>query len=177
MHRHDLTSLKKQLNKIIAEEIRKALRAGPTDRETVAQSVEKRATILMKKLALQLAAEELREMIRRMLKKVQFDPGKAGQMEFAAMDEFRGIPPNVTYEDKPGHVAYICYLDTTETQRTAALALLAKSMAADQQTYRALESGNDFASELVKQYGDLPLRDLYRRYKDDHGQAAGGGRA
>ena len=84
----------------------------------------------------------------------------------------RGIPPNVTYEDKPGHVVYVCYLDTTQFERAAALALLAKSIAADQQTYLALKAGNDFADSLVPLYGDLPTRDLYRHFMGGH--AAGG---
>jgi hypothetical protein len=70
-------------------------------------------------------------------------------------------------------VTYIPYLDTFECERAAALMLLEKSMAADAQTYHALKSGNAFASRLVALYGDLPLWDLYRKYRDDQRKARG----
>jgi hypothetical protein len=179
MRRENLDSLRKQLIEIVKEEIRDCLRAGPTDLETVAQRVEQRASMLIRKLAPMLAAAEVRDIIGNLLKKTAVKPDDAEsvdrQMEFEQMDEFRGIPPNVTYEDRPGHIAYISYLDTREVERAAALILLAKSIQADQQTYLALKAGNEFAAHLAQVYGDLPLLDLYRRHKADQGRAQSGG--
>jgi hypothetical protein len=79
-----------------------------------------------------------------MLKRTQVNPVVEEQLEFAGMEEFRGIPHNVTYEGRPGHVVYICYLDTINSQRTAALTLLGNSIAADQQTYLPMKAGNEF---------------------------------
>lgn len=179
MQPENLESFRKQLIRIAKEEIRDCLRSGQkTDRETVAQRVEARASILIDQLAPELAAAEVREIVGRLLKKTEVPPedaeAMARQMEFSEMDEFRGIPPNVTYEDTPGHVAYVCYLDTQRFERAAALALLAKGIEADQQTYLAMKSGNDFSDTLVAIYGDLPLRELYRRFKEDRGRRAGG---
>ena len=69
-------------------------------------------------------------------------------------------------------MGYICYLDTQIEERNAALALLGNSIAADQQTYLRLKAGNEFAAGLVRLYGDLPLRELYQRWKAG-GMAAG----
>jgi hypothetical protein len=175
----NLESLRRKLTKIIAEEIRACLRAGPTDRETVAERVEDRASMLIKKLAPMLAAAEVRAIIGRMLKKTEVRPEDAveivRQLEFSEMDEFRGIPPNVTFEDEPGHVTYICYLDTKSVERAAALRLLAKSIEADQQTYLAMKAGNEFAEALVKIYGDLPLWELYQSHKRDRANRQAGG--
>jgi hypothetical protein len=178
MQPENLESLRKQLNRIAKEEIRSCLRAGKTDLETVAQRVEIRASVLIDQLAPELAAAEVREIVRRLLKKTEVEPEDAqavdSQTEFAEMDEFRGIPPNVTYEDRPGHVAYVCYLDTQQFERAAALRLLEKSIEADQQTYLAMKAGNDFAEALVQIYGDLPLSELYRLYKKDQRRRASG---
>jgi hypothetical protein len=176
----NLESLRKRLNRIVKEEICACLRAGKTDLETVACRVETRASVLIEQLAPKLAAAEVREIVQRFLKKTEVgpdpkeEPDVAQQMEFAGMDEFRGIPPNVTYEDEPGHVAYVCYLDTKQLERAAALRLLAKSIEADQQTYFAMKAGNDFADTLVRIYGDLPLSELYRLYRADRGRRAAG---
>lgn len=178
MPEEKLESLRRQLTKIIKEEIRTALRQGPTDRETIAKRVESRATMLIAQLEPELAAAEIREIIRRMLKttevKSEDTDAMIQQMEFADMDQFRGIPYNVTYEDRPGHVVYVCYLDTRQFERAAALKLLADSIEADQQTYLAMKAGNDFADTLVLIYGDLPPRDLYRHYKADQQKRRGG---
>jgi hypothetical protein len=169
MNQENQNLWEKQLNKIIDEEVRACLLAGPTDLETVAEKVEARASVLINKLSKALAYQHVRERIRRKLKRTQVLPcdleGEARQMAFEEMDEFRGIPPAVTYEDKPGHVVYISYLDTRELERAAALALLYRSITYDQKAYLALHSGNEFASRLAQTYGDLPLWDLYQRYQ------------
>ena len=133
--------------------------------------------MLMEQLGSLLARRERREMIRAKLKKTEVPPKKAiaavRQMEFAEMEQFRGIPPTVTYDDGKGETKYIPYLDTHEFERAAALRLLADSIAADQQTYLAMKAGNEFASALVALYGDLPLWDLYGRWKKDQKRAQG----
>jgi hypothetical protein len=167
-----------QLNRIIDEEIRAALRKGPTTVEAVDQKVKTRCSILMEQVGMLLAARERREMIRQKLKKTEVAPKQAAaamqrmQMEFSGMEEFRGIPPTVTYATKEGIVKYIPYLTTHECERAAALKLLADSIAADQQTYLAMKSGNEFAAKLVNIYGDLPLWELYRHWKTDLEQGA-----
>lgn len=176
MQPENLESLRKQLIRIAKEEIHACLRAGKTDLETVARRVEVRASVIIDQLAPELAAAEIREIIRGLLKRTEVRPDDTEairQMEFASMEEFRGIPPNVTYEDKPGHVVYICYLDTTQVERAAALRLLAKSIEADQQTYLALKAGNEFADSLIAIHGDVPLWELYRRYKSDQDRREG----
>jgi hypothetical protein len=66
-----------------------------------------------------------------------------------------------------GRKLNIPYLDTHEFERAAALKLLADSIAADQQTYLAMKSGNEFAASLVARYGDKPLWKLYQFYLKD----------
>ena len=173
MPEENLESLRKKLNKIITEEIGDCLRSGATDLETVAVRVEKRASVIISQLAPPLAAAEVRAIIQRMMKKVAAaKPDDPRQMEFAGMEEFKGIPHNVTYEreievdgQRVRRVGYISYLDTFTWERDAALALLGNSIAADQQAFLYLKAGNDFAASLVERYGDLPLRELYQRWK------------
>ena len=160
-----------QLNKIIDEEIKNALLKGKTTLEAVDRKVKARSSMLLEQLGTLLAERYRRLMIRRKLKKTEVCPEKAAataaQMEFAKMEEFRGIPPTITFMGEAGNVEYIPYLDTREFERAAALQLLARSIAADQQTYLAMKSGNEFATKLVAKYGDKPLWDLYRLYARD----------
>ena len=86
MPEENLGSLKRKLNKIIVEEIRGCLRSGPTDLETVAGRVEKRASMIITQLAPFLATAEVRALIQRMMKKVAEKPNDDDrQMEFAEM--------------------------------------------------------------------------------------------
>lgn len=166
-----LNRLRQQLLKIIDEEARRCLRKGTTTLEIVDASVAARTKVLMRQLGPVLAIAERRALVRRRLKRTVVPMAHieraTHQMEFADMEEFRGIPPTVTFQPEHGPVDYISYLDTTEFERAAALQLLARSIAADQQTYLALKAGNEFAARLVKKYGDLPLWDLYSRYRED----------
>jgi hypothetical protein len=183
MSSESLPSLRKQLNNIVREEIAASLLLGKTDRKAVKEPAVKRAQDLIAKLGsselnsamLWLVAFFVSIMIGRMWKRVRVDDPR--QMEFSEMDEFRGIPDNVTYEDERGHVAVIRYLDTQELERNAAETLLANSIAADQKTLLAMKAGNNFATALVKIYGDLPLWELYKRYKDDQKKGKGKGKA
>jgi len=176
MHHEDLGSLRKKLLKIGREEIVACLRTGSTDLETVAVRVEARAEWLIEKLWRGMARADLRRMLSGLLKRTEVKPEDEAevsrQLEFSEMEEFRGIPYNVTYYDKPNHCSYTCYLDTLTAERDLALALLAKSILADQQTYLLLKAGNEFAASLVAIYGDLPLWDLYTRYKADQQRKA-----
>lgn len=172
MQLENLESSRAQLTKIAKEEIRKCLQFGKTDLETVAKRVEERASKLIAKLAPELARAEVREIIRRLLKRTRIKPepepsSPQMEFEFSNMEEFRGIPPNIAYEDAPGHVAYVSYLNSLEHQRTGALALLGDSIEADKRTYHALKSGNEFAEKLMRAYGDLPVRELYRKFRAD----------
>ena len=162
----DLDSLRKRLLKIIGEEIRYALRLGPTDLEAVYARVMERSSMLVERLQKPLAEAELRAMIQRKLKHTALRPDEIltktedRQMGLEGMEEFRGVPESVSYEDRPGHVAYIPYLDTLEFHRVAAALLLSMQMEADAKKYRALTAANDFAASLVALFGDLPLHEL-----------------
>ena len=150
--------------------VQRCVKVPPT-LDDVDTAVEGRCSMLMEQVGPLLAKRERREMVRAKLKKTEVTPKKAAavvrQTEFAEMEEFRGIPPTVTYENAGAEVEYIPYFNTTEIERAAALRLLADSIAEDQQTYLAMKSGNEFASTLVTLYGDLPLWDLYGRWKKD----------
>jgi hypothetical protein len=181
MPQEDLGLLRRQLVKIAKEEVRTSLRTGKTDRETVALRVEARAATLIWKLAPLLISAELRNIVAHLLKKTDISGNEEEaaavaetyrQMELADMEEFRGIDPNVTYEDRPGHVIYIPYLKTRKAQRAAALAYLDRGIAADLEKRQAMEAGNDFADPLVELYGDEELLDLYVRYKTDQAEAS-----
>jgi hypothetical protein len=175
MPQENLGLLRRQLVNIAKEEVRASLRTGKTDRETVALRVEDRASTLLTKLAPVMVSAELRNIVAHLLKKTDIRSGEEEeekatsetyrQMELAEMDEFRGIDPNVTYVDKPGHVAYIPYLKTRQAQRAAALKYLDQGIAADLEKRQAMEAGNDFADTLVELYGDEELLDLYVKWK------------
>jgi hypothetical protein len=173
-----LASLRKQLNEIIAEEIRFCLRKGRTDLQTVAALVKKRASRVIKRLQKPLAEAEVVAMVGRALKRVNSKEGEDEdrQLVFAGMGEFSGVPYNIAFsldaeDDDEPKVIYTPYLDSLEADRAAALELLGRSIQADEHKYHALKSANAFASSLVALYGDLPLGQLYKLHKEQKAHA------
>jgi hypothetical protein len=117
----------------------------------------------------------IRIMIQHRLKHVSVTPEEAAEQQaqdeqqpyLPEMEEFRNIPESVSIRLPVGRCIYVPYAATLEADRINALGVLAMSIEADQRKYHAMKSGNEFASALVKIYGDLPLAELVKRWKAD----------
>jgi len=175
----DPKELLKRLNRIIDEEIRACLKKGKTDVEIVCEKVEKRASVLLSDLGDKLGKQKLRDRVRTKLKHTAVDPNDAEetveqdrQIRFKEMEEFRGVDPTITFEDKPGHVAFIQYVDAKRFERRAAERLRKKSLDFDENKYLVLVARNDWCDLLIPQYGDLPAGELWQLWKNDQSAAA-----
>ena len=90
------------------------------------------------------------------------------QLVFEGMEELRGYPAQLTYEDKPGHVVFVDSRKSREFNREKGEQYLEQLHEWDKQRINFLKTGNRFARQLVKAYGDLPLEELVERWKRDH---------
>lgn len=178
MRENDLNSLRARLSKQIDDIIRDCLLSGQTDVETVHGLVKKKVSMrTFYPLILELANKHVRNIIQRRLKYTAVPPAEIitnqQQLELAAMDEFRGIPDSISYEETPGHVVYVPYRETLEWQRVAALALLDGNIRDVQHSRQRLAAGNRFATLLVAHYGDLALSQLLDKWNAEGKPALG----
>jgi hypothetical protein len=66
------------------------------------------------------------------------------------MEQFRGYPAQLKYEDKPGHVIYVDSRKSRAIDRDKAAEYLEQLLEWDKQRIRLLKNGNRFAERLVK---------------------------
>lgn len=183
MKDENLDSLLERFHKIAEREISSHLRRGPTDLETICQSIEESSTVLLGKLEPLLGKQQWRIIVRRKLKRTRIELPEAlkqaaqeaaqPEFDFHDIEQFRGIPDAITYEDQPGHVTYIHYLDTSKRIRKMARNYLAASIESDQKQLNALDAGNDHADALTEELGgdeDAILRDILEQwFRRNHG--------
>jgi len=187
MRQHEkLDSLLERFYKIVDREIRQLLRKGPTDLDAVCKAIEESSSMLLLKIEPALGKRHWRIIVQRRLKHTQIPPSKAlakaaaaarqPEFDFHNIEQFRGIPDSVTYEDQPGHVTYLHYLDTTKILRKISRDLLSTEIAADIKQLHAREASDQYADRLTEDYGgdeNTPLRNiLVRWFADDERQQA-----
>lgn len=97
------------------------------------------------------------------------------ELDFDDIEQFRGAPRSISYEDRPGHVVYMPFEDSTREQRRLSLALLDKNIGQDMVRRQAQITATDFADRLADTFGDLPLKDLVRLWRGQGGAAGAGG--
>jgi hypothetical protein len=154
---------------------------GRANVDGVYNAVKRAASLLLKRIRDELSDRHIRVMIQRRLKRTLIpdtDPGKEPieesgpiQLEFEAMEQFKGIPHSVSVELGPGLVDYVPYSKTSEAQRQSASRILHTQVNADIRKRDALDAGNRFLSSLVAIYGDLEPIELVRHWRED--QAGG----
>ena len=183
-------SLTRKLNKIIQSEIADAQHqgSGKTDVETVFQRVKARCKNFLHDLAFLFFDRYLRLLIGHKLKHrnngagygrrrrdpagaagPDLSPGADKQYVFPGMEEFRGYPEQLTYEDKPGHVIFVDARKSLEYDRAEAEKYAEKLTKWHIRRTTRLKKGNRFARRLLKLYGDLPLETLVEQWQADHG--------
>lgn len=180
----------RRLNKIIDREIREAEFEGngATDVDTVYRRVKKSCSTFIDKLLDWFKEQHLKNMIRHRLKhpggrrsgkassssyqraaSEAFREREDEQLVFPGMEEFRGYPPKLSYEDEPGHVKFVNSRRSVESDRDQAEKYAEKLSGWFIKRNQKLKAGNRFARTLVKAYGDLPLEELVERWQKDHG--------
>ena len=177
MKQENLDSLLDRFYKIADREIANLLRRGPTDLDAVCEAIELSSSMLLDRLKPMLGDRQWRIMVQRRLKHTRVAlpdalrkaalEAQQPEFDFHDIQQFRGVPDSVTYEDKPGHVVYIHYLDTTKVTRKASRDLLAASIDADLKQLNALDTANEYADHLTESLGggeDAVLRDILERW-------------
>ena len=179
----DNQNLLKKFYKIVDSETARAQDSndGTTDVETVARRVKQLTKPFLSDLLLLLGELMFNSVIGKRMKrgfkrfrfrrknKTQTYPEPTEQLDFEGMEAFRGYPAQLTYEDKPGHVVYVDSNKSRALDRDKGEEYLEQLLEWDKQRINFLKTGNRFARQLVKTYGDLPLEELRRRWKQDHG--------
>jgi hypothetical protein len=182
MNPKNLPKYREQFNKCVDRAIRECSRqTGVTDLETVYRSVKRSASMLLRRLKVLLADEQVRIIIQKRLKRctVSMDDAAkdAAQMEFDffEMEQFRGVGQRITYPEGK-EMKYVEYNRSLEWQRVASIAHLDAGIAADKARRSAQAAANQFLEPLVKRYGDMPAEELVQSWmRDQRNEAAGGG--
>jgi hypothetical protein len=184
--------LMRDLNRVIRQEVRYCqIHDRPADVEKVYRLVCDVAAILVEKVIGPMGHRQLRVKIQHALKRTVVDEGNAAaneadaqeqqpELDFANMEEFRGIPPSIAYAEPEGsgHIVYVPYAEAIKIRRDGAVKLQDKGIVYDVKSRQLLVSGNAFADSLMKRYGDLPVKELVRLWRADGqpGAAMTGGR-
>jgi hypothetical protein len=179
MQKENLKSLLAKFNEVVNRAIGDRLKKGPTDIDAVLTLVEADNKLLLGKVVPALGLRHVRIIIQRKLRHLLVKAAATGQplqLNLPDMDEFRIVSSQISFVDKPGEVRYIRYAETLEWHREASIALLGKSITADQAQLQAQVAANEFAKRLVARYGDLELAILGQRWLADQNDAAAGSR-
>jgi hypothetical protein len=184
--------LLRRLSHVIRQQVRYCqLHDKPADVEKVYQLVCDTASILVGQVVGPMGHQQLRIKIQHALKRTEInqsasaarqaegierEPDQA-ELDFANMEQFRGIPPSIAYEEPEGsgHIVYVPYIDAVKAQRDGAASLHHKGITFDVKAEELLLASNRFCDSLIPLYGDLPVRELIRLWREDHEEEVGNG--
>lgn len=154
-------------------------RDGFADLSGVWEEMERTNGHTVKRLVPSFGRQYQRIIVQQMLKRNAMNNGHQHQeaeaaevaasqqpeFDFADIEQFRGAPVTISLEDRPGHVIYVPFQDSTRRQRELSLKLLDASIHHDTDRREAQARGTRFADTLADLYGDLPVKELIRLWR------------
>lgn len=180
--------LHKQFHRILEQAIRSLYRRirKPIDLDGVWAEMETAHSYTLAQMRPNFGEQYMRVLVQHRLKRTvmsakEQDRAEAQaaqtELDFEDIEQFRGAPRGISYEDRPGHVVYVPFEDSHCEQRRLSLVLLDKNIGQDMVRREAQVAATKFADSLAKIFGDLPPRELIRLWRKRGGVGSAGGEA
>jgi hypothetical protein len=179
MKEESLKSLRRRLTKVCLRELRAVSRnfTAPFQLLDAHRRVIRSNTGLLDQLSKPLREAEVWNILRALSKKAHRAGNQqqvAEQLELAEMEQFRGVPLQVSYIDGR-KVKWTAWFIALKSERRAAIAHRRIKCAQSDAVLDAMESSDAWLDPLTERFGDLPPYELVRMWKEAGGQTVAAG--
>lgn len=178
--------LRASFNRSIDNAIRECERKSgdhTADVEGVYAEVMASSSRLLQRITPILADEQIRILIQHRLRRSAISPEEAEvklqqeamqqEFDFFNMEQFRGLTRRISFEDKPGHIAYIDYQLSLQFHRTSSMTIKQSSIQNDQKYLQTEAAADQWLARRVKEFGDLPAGELVRLWLEKQNRKHG----